>query len=1080
MNLVKRLLATPYLWGAIALATLLLGLTPWVYPGEAATQMAQWLGVWEAGAGNAHPMAQGIFLGIAWIAPSVTAFNVANALFAALCVLYLCALVRWLIVLLTPEPRTAAHRLTAVAVGVPLAALALLLSPDFLRAGTHFQWQPLDLALTLATALHVCKTAYDGHHRRMFVAAFAIGVIALCSPWQLLLAPLLTVALGLGYFAAHDRVRIRPFVTCLLIPLFLGMAVVSGGAVCFALGAGASSATGALKAFVLTQALGTLEALRGPWLLMALFGVLPGILAPFVLGAVGANRRTLAVVGTYLSMAVLAAVTFLPLSVTPTALAATWGEAYPLLAAALVALAVGVTGGAGALLIAVRTPAEGGAERGAARALGRAVAWVAIPGAVVCLGVGAWGAVQAVRADATAENLPRAYADAILDRCPEGCHLLGDGVADPYLALRLAERPGAFLISLADDSERGRDRIREHLKADPYFADKPELRDRLRLSLDIGLIPFIQDWLRADEGACAHFATLSLPDLWYTGNRQPLPDGLLYKGAPTREAQSAALTPPTHVGDVLPAADAEIPEEASANVRAFAGYARRQVGFVANNVAFYLAANDKKDAAYDLFTQVYAYDPDNVSALFNIFELVNGGLHPEKKDWCEQEMNALIKRLAGRRIRLWALSRTYGYIRSPQLLSAIAGSWAMSGQTGAALSGMDLAMEMLGEGQQSAIQGAVAALYAMAPGRRGEAIARYKALLAQSTDPAQSLAYIRELIRMTLLENDLDEAQALLERAEAAGDPTALAYERALVHAAAGDQAKALESLNRYLDRFPKNLEANAMLATLQLQAGLLDDLRKHTRPRLVAAAGTEDSYFVQIIDAQLAEREGNLRRARACYLRALTLKPEVQALRNTVLALDIRLNDKASAARHARDFLYQDRALPLANYVMGSIALSEGDLDRALGYLTFATSPDANPPLPEAFNDLAETHRRMGDWAAALAAAQRACELAPKLPVAHETAAAALLGLKRYAEAHAELDTAINLDRELRPGQPTDPRFLITRARLHAAEGHPDLARAALAEARAQYDILDPGAKAEFDALDAQLKGEAAQNGAL
>ena len=258
MNLVKRLLSNPYLWGAIALATLLLGLTPWVYPGEAATQMAQWLGVWETGAGNAHPMAQGVFLGIAWIAPSVAAFNVANALFAALCVLCLCALVRWLIVLLTPEPRTAAHRLTAIAVGVPLAAFALLLSPDFLRAGTHFQWQPLDLALTLATAVHICGTAYNGHHRRMFVAAFAIGVIALCSPWQLLLAPLLTVALGLGYFAAHDRVRIRPFVTCLLIPLLLGMAVVSGVAVCFALGAGASSATGAFKAFVLTQAIGTL------------------------------------------------------------------------------------------------------------------------------------------------------------------------------------------------------------------------------------------------------------------------------------------------------------------------------------------------------------------------------------------------------------------------------------------------------------------------------------------------------------------------------------------------------------------------------------------------------------------------------------------------------------------------------------------------------------------------------------------------------------------------------------------------------------------------------------------------------
>ena len=1076
MNKLRTVIASPWLWGVIALIGFLIGMTPWVYPGEGARFMAHALGAWPAAIGGQHPLAQVLFGGIAQIAPSVTAFNVANAVFAALCVFCLCALVRWLIVLLAPEPRTAAHRALAVAVGVPLAALALLLSPDFVRAGTHFQWQTFDLAQTLATTLHICKAAYDGHHRRMFLAACLIGLIALNSPWQLLLAPLLTVALGLGYFAAHDRVRIRPFVTCLLIPLVLGLAVTTSAAACLAVAAGATGFVGALKVHILTQAFGTLEALRGPWLLMGLFVVVPGLLAPFVIAAVGANRRTLAVVGTYLSMAVLAALTFLPLPIATSELATEWGETYPILGAALIALAIGATGGAGAFLIAVRKPAEGGeGERLGVRTLGRAIAWVALAATTVCLGFGAWGTVRAVRADAALETLPRAYADAVL-RAEGVSWLLSDGFADPYLALRAAEREnGPTLISLASVSKHDIDRVRDALATSPAFAGKDELRRRLGFSLDLGLVPFVQDWLRADESACAHFATLGLPDLWYAGNRQPLPAGLIYRGARTREAQHAALKVPARVDAALPDIAKDVPDEAFPTLRAFARYARRQVGFVANNTAFYLADAGKTEEAFALFRAVYDYDPDNVSALFNIFELVNGGLHPEQKEWCEGEMKTLVKRLSGRRIRFQALAQTYGYIRSPQLLSALAGSWAMSGQTGAALSGMDLAAGMVGEDKQSAAyQNAVAALYAMSPGRRRDAIARYKSLLAQATDPRQANAYLRELVRMTILENDLAEAERLLNQAEETGDRVELAYERALLHAAAGDANKALEALKIYLGRYPKNPEATAMLATLQLQAGALEELRKQTLPKLIAAAGSEEDYFVQIINAQLAEREGNPERARAFYLRALALKPEVQALRNTILALDIRLNDKVAAERHAREFLTQDRTLPLANYIMGSLALGEGNLDRALGYLTFATDPAYQPPLPEAFNDLAETLRRMGRWDKALAAAERACELAPNLAVAHETAAAALYGLGRYDEAHARLEKAFALDKQFRPDQPTDPRFLITLARLHVKEGHPDLARAALAEARKQYTKLDPGAKTEFDELDATLNGGA------
>lgn len=1073
----KRLLslfAQPLFWGALALLLLLALMAPWAYPGSSAALMAQLLGAWDAADPTAHPLVALLFGSLGRLLPSawaVPGFNAATAVAGALCVWLLSRLAagyfRWMV----DEPRSRPFADNAAGWAAALAGLTLLLSPDFLRAATHFQWQTIDLLLILGASLLLLRTAETGSDRRLACAAFAWGLVAPEAPLTVVLAPFALATLAWGWMCAHDRIRWRTLVTRWALPALLGALLTTLAAVALAYGSGAEGAFRPLVgAFVRRQVLGTLEFLQGPWVLMGFFGVLPFVLALFAGRDICANRRTPAVLGTYLTAAVLVCVALSPLPAAPRLLAGQWADAWPVAFAAMTAFAAAFVGGAGVLLLRVRQPAEGAREWAGVRRLGGTLACAATFATVlVALGCGGWASFRALAADRAAAGLPRDYADRVLAAGKgQELWLLGDGIADPYLALRIAERglPVTLLSLTQEENPKAIARLRAALAASPHFAAKATLRERLDRSLDIKIFAFLQDWLRADDAALETFIALSLPDLWYVSDRLPLPEGLWYRGARDRASQHAALAKAG--ADAFDATfPAEPPEAAAPSVRDFARYVRRQCGFVANNTGFYLADAGRKEEAYALFQKTYAYDPENVSALFNLFELVNGGLHPEKRDWCEREIAALTKRLSGRRYRLWALARTYGYIRSPQLISALAGAWAMSGQTGAALSGLDLAWEMLDDGQRTALQGAMAALYNATPGRRGEAIRRTKELLGRSTDPKRSLAYLRELVRMTILEGDLAEAKALLERAEGLGGKGAadLGYERALWHASAGDPAKARIALQTYLDRHPKNPEANAMLATLQLQAGELEELRAVTLPKLLTATGTEDDYFYRIITAQLAEREGDLAKARAAYLRALALKPEVHALRTTVLALDIRMDDKPAAARHARQFLYQDRTHPLANYVMGALALNDGDLRRANDYLTLATAPEANPPIPEAFNDLAETQRRLGRWAAALSAAQRASELAPKLPVAHETAAAALLGLGRLAEAHAELDKAEALDAEARPDQPRDPRILITRARVHAKEGHPDLARAALSQAKHRYDTLDKGAQAEFDA---------------
>ena len=1071
MNRLRALLSSPLAWGLIALALLLANLAPWVFPGSATALLAEALGVWPGGADPTHPLARLAFGAVGALLPAgcgVAGLNVCSAVVGALCALVLCALVRGLFRLLADEPRTAPHAPWAEALAVSAAAVALLLSPPFLRAATHLQWQPFDLLLALCAGALILRAAAGGA-ARLAAASFAVGLLAPEAPELLLLAPFLLAALGAAHWAASERVDALRFPVRLLLPAAVGAALTFLAAGALAVGGGAPSLWGAAKAHLLGLGLAAGGFFSGPWILFSFFGLLPGALAPFVVRAVGANRRSLPVLGTTATLGALAALTFLPLGVGPGALSEAWGEAYPVLASAAVALGLGAAVGAAWLLVSVRQRAEGAQEGDRLRPLGRGLGWALLAAAVAAAGFGGWGAARALGADRALAGLPRAYADAVLDRAA-GTWLLGDGATDRILALRLAERgeaEGTILLTRGDTA-----RVLAAFDASPFFAGLPEARrEAMRLTLrDLGLDAFLRDWLAGDPAALGRFATLLLPAGGPEGFR-PVPEGLVYRCVADRGVQHSALRAPRGVSECLPAADAEAGEAAAPALRAFAGYVRGRLGAVANNTAFYLLDAGRADEALALFQAVYAYDPDNVSALFNLVELVQRGHAPELRDWCRAEVDGVIKRLNGARYRLDAILVRYGYVRSPQLLGAFVSRLAEAGLSAQALAGMARMGELFGDAQGPAFQGALAALAAMDPARRAEARERYAALFAEAAEPAVRQGHARELVRLAILDRDFEAARAWLARGEALGDPADLAYERALLHAAEGDPGAARAALRRYLAKNPRAVDANAMLATLQLQAGELEELRAKTLPLLVSAAGTEEDYFVQVIRAQLAEREGDLPAARSGYLRALALRPEVDALRNTVLALDIRLNDRVSANTHARDFLKRDRALPLANYVMGALALNEGRLDDALAYLSRATAPPPPPQLPEAFNDLAETHRRRGEWEAALAAARRACALDPDLAVAHETAAAALLGLGRHAEAHQALDQAVAVEKRLRPDAPGDPRFALTRARLHAAEGHADLARAALAEARRQYDALDPGARAEFDALDAQLR---------
>ena len=1130
MRLLRTLLASPLLWGLVALGFFLIGLCPWAFPGEGADFMARTLGLLPAS--NAHPLA-GLFYGAFGAClpagAAVAAMNAASAVFGALCVALLCALVRGLLYFFGDEPRTVPYTPWAVAVAVPVAALACLLSPDFVRASTHFQWQTFDLFLLLAAAFLVLRTAANGSAARMGVAAFLIGLIALEAPELALATPVLLVALALSFFFAHTRLHAKAYGYALALPFVVGLALG-----CTVIVAGGSSLQGALVGHGVRLAVAVGDFLKdGPWILMALFGIVPGVLAPFVVGAVGVNRRTLSTVVTLLALTALSVIAFLPIDVSVAGLAREWGEAYPLLPAVCAALGLGAACGSLVLFAAVRTPFEGVVERSFARRLSRLQGFVTLPVALVLFLVGGvWSLCAARAADAAylssdpARDLPAAYADAVLDRAGDGW-LLTDGAHDALIALRTAERGHGPTLLHAGDT----DALLAAFDAAPFIrdADREDLRLWLR---DFGFLAFLQAWFDRDpKGVQDNLSTLTLTFLAASQdpskanfaqrlvNGSLLPDGPVCRLAADAQARRAALRAPESVAESIPLLEGDaLPETAAPALVDFAQDLRRRLAANAVNAAFARFTAGEADPAKALLAKVHAFDPDNLSALVFLHDVAVRFDDTALRDRCEADLVALYNRFREekRRLSFEEVLITQGNLPIQPMLQAVVVQYARNIRAADAVEALRRIAESVRAQSATLLQNPgqllAANLLAAAndPSRRAEAIAAFDAILrnadaalARLDDPeapapeaapgapaptreelvAAKLDALRALARLHLQEGDVNALRDAVLQGEALGGPDAFAYERALLHAVTGEAEQANAALNRYLDAHRDDLEAITFFATLQIGAGDIQAVRAETLPRLKVAveakakdagravADPRDQYFLHIVTAQVGLAEGNLKAARDAFLDALKTRPDVEAVRNSILELDLRIDDRVAAGVHAEAFLSYDPTLPFANYAMGSNALLDNRPEDAVVYLRRAAVRDPRMPYaPAAYNDLAEAYRRLGRWDDAIAAAEEAAVLSPALAIAYETAATAYLGKGDLEGAQRAIDRAFAVFQENAPGQPVDPRFILTRAKLCAAQGKPDEAKLNLLELRPRYNDLDPAARAEYDALAKDL----------
>ena len=1095
-----------------SLALVLYALTraDYVYPGEGAHLMCVWAGL-ETPAFETYPL-------MGWFARLFGAGNGFAVVCGTLSVLALYHLVSVFVRLRVTGEHTAAFAVSAGRLGASVAALAFLFAPAVQRAATHLEpnmfavlWALLALAALLPCARLGAAVAW------VFpvLSGVMVGLGAVDTPLHLMLLPLYLLALvALGLRVQNRTSYARAvgyawlFVLAALAAFFVFEACTVGD---LRTGWGTEAACVVRSYF------------SGNWITVLIFATVPFVVSLFSSrGAFGGQTG-------WMSWLFHLAMTFaaiLGVSALAPSVVMSDAGAQPVATSAFAAFTAGYLAVYWYLqaraAVTVNESLDADAQRG--RRLGRPIALVA--GGVFAVAVGFTALLNVASFDRDAGRFADRVAERILDDMGGRTWLVTGRLAatnagseaqrarearcydfDDHLRLAAARRPDRRLRIVGLHSETDKAFLAQCAKfvEEDGLGGSPEASRALCTSLTLGVLPFVQDWFAADPAAAAEkAAVLGAADLWYGARNgdvqlRPVPEFLFFGADPKRVLSDDAWA------DAWKSLEEDLSEGHAAGGRTWGSHLfeekvrnpvermrlslRRHVGMVANNRGVWFADEKQPERAFAAFEDVMnKVDSDNVCALFNEVDLAAAGVAPAvaKNADLERRLKAIIED-KNRRYRSAALSLVYGYIRNWRVIVRLGCDWARWGRPGEALEKFRRVSDYIPTESRAAFSNMMAMLYANANDER-KSRELYEQVLSTDKDNFEALL---GLMRLALMEGDKEKAIGYLQRAtDAAGDDPRANIELALLHMMKGELATAKSILRKATDADRGNLRAWSLIAAVTMQqidastdeaekAALATDLETNILRTMETQASPGD-YYVQTVRAFILLRKGDEQRraARDALIAASRERPAEELVSDMVLELDISLNDTTDAERQARDVLRRNRRAPLANYVMGSLALQRGEIAEAEVFLRRSVESPRTSVM--ALNDLAEVLRRTakGSDAAAharLAEARRFAELAvekaPNLYVAWETLGSILLAMNEDLDrAQQCVEKALELSRGP-DGKEKDVRMLVTLARVQLARGDTARGKGTLRKVSSRLGELSEYEKEEFEELRKSAK---------
>ena len=1022
-------------FGLIAAVVYFCSTASYAFPGESAHLMAVWKGL-VSDASTPHPF-------MAVIAKALGCGNVIAPICGVISVVAFFHLVAAFVFWRTEKWDSAVKQQAVSLVAAITATSVYFLSPAVRQASTHleprmfdFTWALLCFALSLPF--------FRASKGLTFLFPVVLGVMVALGVCDSVLFLLLTPC----FFVLVAMLALRKKTgVCLPLVLFAISEIVALMVVAPMLGDGVvatiKSAAREFKAYQDAQG----------WLFVLLFSTLPFVISVFSSGKAFMEKRGLVpwiFHGAMSFVAILAVAT--PLS--PSSLM----EPYGILPVATSAFAAAVAGYLVAFWWVNRRHVIGIVAGGI----------LLFVFAVTCV----WNLFSF---DGDAGGFADKVARRIVSDLGARRWLVTDGILDDHLHLVAAEAgKNIRFVSLARDAdEKYLEELADVVKAEGVGGSKNE---SLRLSLSLGVLPFLQDWFAADPTVAKEVAIFGAPDIWYSAGLTPVPEFLFFGGDESVEPDwsvwkefDVILSAPKGWGSYHD-------RKVSNPVDRLRFGLRRHVGFVANNRGVSLQDKKRDDEAFKMYELVLNdIDRDNICAIFNEVGMV-GQDHAQakkKKKDLERMLKAAVEDTS-RRYLLWRLGTYYGYIRNPDAFIRLGHVWARSGRPGDALLQIRRAIDFVPSDKKSLLVNMMASLYASENDQRTSR-ELFESVLAQNPNDHDALV---GLMRLELKDGNTQKALGYLQRAAAAsGDGKQSKIELAMTAMMQNDLGKAKTIARKVVDSDTSDMQAWSLLASIAMQqidaatdakekAALIKELEDEIVPTMEARAADQFDYHLQTVKGFLALRKGadGRKAARDSFATAAKARPDVTTTQDIVLGLDISMDDKDAAIVHAKDVLRRNRKAPLANYVMGSVALGQGKYAEAETYLRIAA--DAPQPVPLALNDLAEVLRRTKNYPEAERYARKATEVTPGLYVVWETLGAVLMDAGTgLDEAEACVRRACELSKD-KNGREADVRMLVSLARVQVLRADMQHAKVTIRKVRARIGELSESERKDFEAI--------------
>lgn len=1042
--------------GLLALVVYSITLSKGVFPGESAWLIATYTGL-EPLEVPVHPVWGAIVKAVGSL-PFLSLpirLNFLSVICSVISVMLIFRLVSSFINTIITEEHSLSFASYASRFAGVLAAITFLFSAPVWQAATRLQYQSFDLMLLLLTvqALGFYRTYQNKLFLLIFIVLSGVGAVE-----SVIFIPAMPFLLVFAlYIMSHRKHPIANIVW-----VSLGILIVMSGTWYFV--ARQFAGTADLEALEITGVLDVMMRMarmqgrqllaglpRVGWMILLLTGFVPWLAALMASFRALNNERTMSQYLLHLTLSIMVIFGLANAVFSPWQILKPYGY-LPVCAYALLSMTAGYLFAYWYLLLKAKRQSVKKESTEQVKKIGE---WmgilIAYPFALIVLVASLLNAYEC--ANPKRGTFADRCATEILDRMGTRTWFVTDGTLDTHLQIQAKQRGQEInLVCLQKDMSR------YYLKSLWKMVEEKKLfsgadKQRMKSTLELGVLPFIQDWFAIDGEIEKKVVVFSIPDFWYTSGLTPVPEYFFFSGCRNMTnlddknlltdymAFWKSMESELAIGKRSKSKDATDP-----TIR-LRKHLTRHMGFVANNMGVLLEDLKREKEAFTVYNYVSkTIDPENISALFNRYEMASRGsdVTIAVKGQIEREMRDFINGLKTQ-YPLWSLSRYYGYVRNPQLFVRQGWDWALSGQTGAALAGIDRAIKLLPDSEKNNALSALAAIYTLSDDKQKTASV-YQNMI--SNDPGNRAALLG-LSRLAVQEGALEKAKGWLEKVAKGDDKRGtLGVEWATIYLMKNDLVNARLSLQEATDLQPKNLQAWAMLALLQIQQNQMEEVEKVILSRMENIAGTTDNYFIQITRAQVALKKGkNFQRvAREAFIRASLMRPDIAGVKDMILQLDIEMNDQSAAELHARQVLRTNRKHALANYVMGSLRLQEGEYGEAEDFLR--RSVETNPSSA-ALNDLAEVLRRIKKLDDAEHFARESIKKNPDLYVAWETLGCILLeGSRNLEEAESAVNKALTLYKD-------DVRIKITLARIQSRRGNIEKARETLSQVKARQGEL-------------------------